>query len=229
MTRRRRGDVEQGPVLSCRTIRVLVAARPGLWSEILSRQLGHEKDMTVVGRAHEEDQIRQLASETDPQVILLDRRAFGEDCGSVVARLRRKVPGARTLILAAQSSDETELAFVRAGAAGVVEKELGFPGLLTAVRAVAAGELWARRRVIAQALELLQQAERDSLRDMALSRREREVVGAVQRGLRNSEVAEALGITERTVKRHLSNVFAKTRVNDRSELRRLVLGDEGES
>jgi DNA-binding NarL/FixJ family response regulator len=82
--------------------------------------------------------------------------------------------------------------------------------------------------VIAQALEHMQQAVRDSLRDLALSRREREVVGAVQRGLRNSEVAEALGITERTVKRHLSNIFAKIGVSDRAELKRLALGAEGE-
>jgi DNA-binding NarL/FixJ family response regulator len=74
----------------------------------------------------------------------------------------------------------------------------------------------------------MQQAVRDSLRDLALSRREREVVGAVQRGLRNSEVAEALGITERTVKRHLSNIFAKIGVSDRAELKRLALGAEGE-
>jgi DNA-binding NarL/FixJ family response regulator len=206
----------------------LVAARPGLWSEILARQLGHEDDVMVVGRVHDEEQIRQLASETDPQVMLLDREAFGEDCERMITRLRPKVPGARTIVLTTRSSDETELAFVRAGAAGVVEKGRGFSVLLTALRAVAAGELWARRRVIAQALEHMQQAVRDSLRDLALSRREREVVGAVQRGLRNSEVAEALGITERTVKRHLSNIFAKIGVSDRAELKRLALGAEGE-
>jgi DNA-binding NarL/FixJ family response regulator len=218
---------ERGERTDDRPTRVLVAARPGLWSAILAGQLGHEKDLLVVGRAPDEDQIRQLASEADPHVILLDREAFGEGCEGVIARLRRRVPRARTLVLGTRSSDETELAFVQAGAAGVLEKELGFPALLTALRAVAAGELWARRRVIAQALELMQQAERDSLRDIALSRREREVVGAVQRGLRNSEVADALGITERTVKRHLSNIFAKTGVADRSELIRLAKEFEG--
>jgi DNA-binding NarL/FixJ family response regulator len=222
VSRRQPRDDEQGALPGGRAIRVLVAARPGLWSELLARQLGHEDDVTVVGRAHDEDHIRQLTTETDPQVILLDREAFGEGCEQLISRLRRKVPGARTLVFATRSSDEMELAFVRAGAAGVLEKERGFPTLLTALRAVAAGELWARRRVIAQALELMQKAERDSLRTIALSRREREVVGAVQRGLRNSEVAEALGITDRTVKRHLSNIFAKTGVNDRSELMRLA-------
>jgi DNA-binding NarL/FixJ family response regulator len=185
--------------------------------------------VTVVGRSHDEEEIRQLAAENSAQVILLDRRAFEEDCGGVIARLRHKASGARTLVLVAQASDETELAFLRSGAAGVVEKELGFPGLVAAVRTVAAGELWARRRVIARAIELMQQAERDSLRVTPLSKREREVVGAVQRGLRNSEVAEALGITERTVKRHLSNIFAKTGVSDRAELIRLAFGTEGEA
>jgi DNA-binding NarL/FixJ family response regulator len=226
--RRRTGHVEQqNAAPGHRSIRLLIAARPGLWSEILARQLGDEEDVTVVGRVHDEEHIRLLASESNPQVILLDREAFGEDCERMITRLRAKLPAARTLVFTARSSDETELVFVRAGAAGVVEKGRGFSMLLTALRAVAAGELWARRRVIAQALELMQQAVRDSLRDLALSRREREVVGAVQRGMRNSEVAEALGITERTVKRHLSNIFAKTGVNDRSELVRLILRAEG--
>jgi DNA-binding NarL/FixJ family response regulator len=216
-------------VISSRPIRVLVAARPGLWSAIIARQLSHENDLLVVGRVHDEDQIRRMASETDPHVILLDRDAFGEGCDRVISRLRRKARRARTLVLATQSSDDTELAFLRAGAAGVVEKGRGFPVLLTALRAVAAGEQWAHRRVIAQALDLLYQAEGGGLLASQFTKREREVVGAVQRGLRNSDVAVALGITEKTVKRHLSNIFAKTGVADRTGLIRLALGAEEEA
>jgi DNA-binding NarL/FixJ family response regulator len=207
----------------------LVAARPGLWSELLARQLSSEPDVEVIGRVHDEEQIWLVATTNDPAVIVVDREAFGSGCEGLIVRLRRKVPGARTLVFAARSSDETELALLRAGAAGVLEKERGFPVLLTALRAVAAGELWAHRRVIARALELLQQAELSARQASHLTRREREVVGAVRRGLRNSEVAEALGITERTVKRHLSNIFAKTGASDRSELIKLALEIEGEA
>jgi len=221
-------DAEQGPTLSGPPIRVLVAARPGLWSELLARQLGSEQDVEVVGRVHDEEQIRLVATTNDPAVIVLDREAFGSGCEGLIARLRRKVPGARTLVFAAKTDDETAVAVVRAGAVGLVGKELGFPVLLTALRAVVAGELWAPRRVTARVLELLQQAERRAQQASRLTRREREVVGAVRSGLRNSEVAEALGITERTVKRHLSNIFSKTGTSDRSELIRLALGAEGE-
>jgi DNA-binding NarL/FixJ family response regulator len=183
----------------------------------------------VVGRVHDEEQIRLAAATNDPAMIVLDREAFGSGCEGLISRLRRRVPGARTLVFAAKSTDETELALLRAGAAGVLEKERGFPVLLTALRAVAAGELWAHRRVIARALELLQQAEASAWRASQLTRRERDIVGAVRRGLRNSEVADELGITEGTVKRHLSNIFAKTGVNDRTALKRLVLGANGEA
>jgi len=227
--RHRPGQGEQGLGGGGRPIRVLVAARPGLWSELLARQLGSERDVEVVGRVHDEEQIRLAAVTNDPAVIVLDREAFGSGCEGLIARLRRRVPGARTLVFAAKSTDETELALLRAGAAGVLEKEHGFPVLLTALRAVAAGELWAHRRVIARALELLQQAEASARRASMLTRRERDIVGAVRRGLRNSEVADELGITEGTVKRHLSNIFAKTGVNDRTALKRLVLGANGEA
>jgi DNA-binding NarL/FixJ family response regulator len=196
---------------------------------LLARQLSSEPDVEVIGRVHDEEQIRLVAATNDPAVIVLDREAFGSGCEGLIARLRRKVPGGRTLVFAAQSTDETELALLRAGAAGVLEKERGFPVLLTALRAVAAGELWAHRRVIARALELLQQAELSARQASQLTRREREVVGAVRKGLRNSEVAQALGISERTVKRHLSNIFAKTGASDRSELIRLALEGEGKA
>jgi DNA-binding NarL/FixJ family response regulator len=183
----------------------------------------------VIGRVHDEEQIRLVAATHDPAVIVLDREAFGSGCEGLIVRLRRKVPGARTLVFAAKADDETAVAVVRAGAVGLVGKDLGLPVLLTALRAVVAGELWAPRRVTALVLELLQQAERKAQQASELTRRERQVVGAVRKGLRNSEVADELGITEGTVKRHLSNIFAKTGVNDRSELIKLALEGEGKA
>jgi len=229
VSQRRPRHAEQGLAGGGRPIRVLVAARPGLWSEIVARQLGREHDVEVVGRAHDEAQIRLMAVTNRPAVILLDREAFGSSCEGLIARLRRKAPRARTLVFATQSDDETAVAVLRAGAVGLVGKGLGFPALLTALRAVAAGELWAHRRVTARVLEILQQAESSARRASLLTRRERDVVGAVRRGLRNSEVADELGITEGTVKRHLSNIFAKTGVSDRSALIRLVLRAEEEA
>jgi len=72
-----------------------------------------------------------------------------------LSRLHRAAPNLRTLVFATRSADDTTVAVLRAGALGLVGKQLGYPALLTALRAVAAAELWAHRRVAAQALDQL--------------------------------------------------------------------------
>lgn len=212
-------DGKKGKAVTDRPIRVLVATQPPLWSEVLSRQIERERDLEVVGRAHNEDQIRQVASEGKPHVILLDYEALGPNCEGLIARLRRTVAEARTLVFATRSGDETTVSVLRAGAAGLVGKQLGYPALLAALRAVANGELWAHRRVTAQAFDqLLTPAPRGPELPSRLTKREWEVIEGVGRGLRNREIARTLGISERTVKSHLNNIFAKTRVNSRFAL-----------
>ncbi|HVN33293.1 MAG TPA: response regulator transcription factor [Thermoanaerobaculaceae bacterium] len=219
MKRRTPRDGKKGKAVTDRPIRVLVATQPPLWSEVLSRQIERERDLKVVGRAHNEDEIRQVASEGNPHVILLDYEALGPNCEGLIARLRRTVAEARTLVFATRSGDETTVAVLRAGAAGLVGKQLGFPALLAALRAVANGELWAHRRVTAQAFDqLLTPAPRSPELPSRLTKREWEVIEGVGKGLRNREIARTLGISERTVKSHLNNIFAKTRVNSRFAL-----------
>jgi DNA-binding NarL/FixJ family response regulator len=202
-----------------RPIRVVVATQPALWSEVLARQIEREKDLKVVGRAHNEDQIRQAAAEGEPHVILLDYEALGPNCEGLIARMRRTAPKARTLVFATRSSDDTTVGVLRAGAAGLVGKQLGYPAMLAALRAVANGELWAHRRVTAQAFDqMLTPAPRSPELPSRLTRREWEVIEGVGKGLRNREIARTLGISERTVKSHLNNIFAKTRVNSRFAL-----------
>jgi len=212
-------DGKKARAVTDRPIRVLIATQPALWSEVLARQIERERDLKVVGRAQNEDQIRQVASEGNPHVILLDYEALGPNCEGLIARLRRTVPEARTLVFATRSGDETTVTVLRAGAAGLVGKQLGFPALLAALRAVANGELWAHRRVTAQAFDqLLSPAPRSPELPSRLTKREWEVIEGVGKGLRNREVAHSLGISERTVKSHLNNIFAKTRVNSRFAL-----------
>jgi DNA-binding NarL/FixJ family response regulator len=209
----------RGRPITERPIRVLVAALPALWSEVLARLIERERDLHVVGRAHNEDQLRELGFIHCPHVILFDYEAFGPDSEGIIARVRQAVPKTRMLVFATGSADETTISVLRAGASGLVAKQLGYPALLAALRAVAAGELWARRRVAAQALDrLVPSTFRSQKPQSHLTRREREVVEGVGRGLRNREIAHSLGISERTVKSHLNNIFSKTRVHNRFAL-----------
>lgn len=241
MRRRAPQKAAKGRGATDRPTRILVATQPALWSEVLSLLLGREQDLDVVGGAHDEDQVREMAATHEPQVVLLDYEAFGPNSEGIIAQLRRAAPKVRTLVFATRSADDTTVAVLRAGASGLVGKQLGYPALLASLRAVAAGELWAHRRVAAQAIDQLvsltpQKQEpsaptttqaidqlaspvaRKRERPSQLTKREWEVVEGVGRGLRNREIAHALGISERTVKSHLSNIFSKTRVNSRFAL-----------
>ena len=200
-------------------VRLAVAVYPPLWGELLAQLLGREEWIDVVGRAATEDELRQLTAEQEPGVIVLDYEGLGPNAEGVVSRLRRLSPRVRVLVLARRSGEETVVSLLRAGAAGLVGKSADLSTLLSAVRAVAAGEVWAERKVAAQAIEQLAgpvPAEPDGR--ATLTRREWEVVEEVGRGLRNREIARVLGISEKTVKTHLNHIFSKLHVESRFTL-----------
>lgn len=201
------------------SVRVAVAVYPPLWGELLAHALGQETWVEVVGRAAGEDELRQLTSEHAPDVILLDYEGLGPNSEGVISRLRRLAPTVRVVVLARRSGEDTVVSVLRAGAAGLVGKGTDVGTLLNAVRAVASGEVWANRRVAAQALEQLAAPARpEADGNVMLTRREWEIVEAISRGLRNREIARALGISEKTVKTHLNHIFSKLRLESRFAL-----------
>jgi len=150
---------------------------------------------------------------------LLDYEGLGPNAEGLVSRLRRLAPRVRVLVLARRSGAQTVVSLLRAGAAGLIGKDVDLSVLLNAVRAVAAGEVWADRKAAAEALDQLAAPVRtESEGQVALTRREWEVVEGIGRGLRNRDIARALGISEKTVKTHLNHIFSKLRVESRFAL-----------
>jgi DNA-binding NarL/FixJ family response regulator len=200
-------------------VRLALAIYPPLWGELLAQVLGQEAGIEVVGRAADEDELRQLTSKSTPKVILLDYEGLGPNAEGLVSRLRRLVPKVRVLVLARRSGEQTVVSLLRAGAAGLISKTADFSMLVNAVRAVAAGEVWADRKAAGQALDQLAAPVRTEPEgQVALTRREWEVVEAVGRGLRNREIARGLGISDKTVKTHLNHIFSKLHVESRFAL-----------
>jgi len=207
-------------------VSLVVATQPALFCEILSRQLDNEPDLQVVGQAWDKDQIRQVLSRQSPRVLLFDYEAMGPNGESVIRGLRRDVPATRILVLATRSGDETVEQVLRAGASGLVGKQLEFTTLVRAIHAVAAGEIWAHRLATARILEHLENfSRRGSASEGFLTKREREIVDGVARGLRNKEIACRLNISQKTVKSHLNNIFRKLKLDGRTAL--ALLGLDG--
>jgi DNA-binding NarL/FixJ family response regulator len=213
----RKKSVSPSRARNYRRLSVAVAAQPALFCEVLSRQLEAEADFAVVGRASSVDQVGKLLAKENPQILVFDYEGLGPNAESTVHRLRRTAPATRILVLATRSSDETVERVLRAGASGLVGKQLEFSVLVRAIQAVAAGEIWANRRATSLALESLT-GPTGGLRKTDLTKREQEIADACGQGLRNKDIAKLLNISSKTVKGHLNNIFRKLQVDSRFAL-----------
>jgi DNA-binding NarL/FixJ family response regulator len=200
-------------------IQLAIVTQPALLRDVLSRLLGREPDIEIVGQGHDEDRIVEVLKAVSPELLLLDYEALGPNSESIIARLRRIAPRTRILVMATRSADEYVERVLRAGAAGLVGKQLDFAALLQAVRAVAGGQIWANRRAQALTLEHLTDFSAGASEpEGQLTRREQQIVDGVARGLRNKEIARELNISEKTVKSHLNNIFQKLGLEGRFAL-----------
>lgn len=144
-----------------------------------------------------------------PRVVLMDLQLPGLGGGGATAALRARDPEARVLIFSSYARDDEIQAALDAGALGYLQKSASRDELLTALRAVAQG-----RRYLAPELERRLGALR---RGPAVTLREREILALVAAGRANKEIAGALGISEDTVKRHVSHILEKLNVHDRAQ------------
>ncbi|MEP6670542.1 MAG: response regulator transcription factor [Chthoniobacter sp.] len=190
-------------------IRILVVDDHHVVRSGLAASLGLEDDLTVVAEAgHAEEAVAKFRKH-QPDVVLMDLRLPGPNGIAATTDLRREWPDARVLMFTTFDGEEDIYRAMQAGARGYLLKSAPREELLSAIRAVAAGE-----RHLSPAL-----AQRLAGRVAApdVSDREREVLQLIARGKANKEIAAALGISEETVKRHASNIFVKMGVADRAQ------------
>ena len=151
-----------------------------------------------------------------PELVLLDLDLGEEDGLAWLPRLIEAAPGAKVLILTALRDRTRDEEALRAGARGLLLKDAPPEVLVGAIRSVAAGALWFDPAALAArggAPAVAVDAPLSELTD-----REREGVALVAEGLRNEEVGRRLGISEKTVRNHLTGVFQKLRLSGRMEL-----------
>jgi len=204
-------------------IRLIVADDHALFRDGLKSLLGRQRDMKVVGEVDSADRVSEVLDGTACDVLLLDlqmERWALDDVGQLATRTK-------VIVLTASESVENAITAMQLGARAVVQKRFAVETLIEAIHAVAAGSVWMPPKL--QAEVAARWAVSGSKR---LTSREAEIVRLVATGLRNAEIAERLSITEATVKTHLSNVFEKLEVRDRTELavyalrHRLVAGQD---
>jgi DNA-binding NarL/FixJ family response regulator len=169
-------------------------------------------DLEVVGEAGDGAQAVTVVGEARPDVVLMDLSMPGVDGIEAIRRLRAAGHETPVVVLTSFAEAERVRSALEAGAVGYLLKDSEPRDVLEAVRAAAAGHAPLDPRVTRA---LLPSADRGAS-DVSLSGREREVLAHVAKGLANKQIARTLGISERTVKVHLGNVFRRIGVSDRT-------------
>jgi len=201
------------------TVKVLIVDDQALVRSGFRMILEARDDLEVVGEAGDGDQAIRLATQTRPDVVLMDVRMPGLDGVTATARLTSAPDPPRVIILTTYDQDETLYAALRAGASGFLLKDVRPAGLVEAIRVVARGEALiapsATRRLLDRfvATDVTPPAPDGIL--ARLTDREREVLALLARGAANAEIATQLVVTEATVKTHVSAILRKLEVRDR--------------
>jgi DNA-binding NarL/FixJ family response regulator len=201
-------------------IRILIADDHPVVRDGLSAMLQTERDFIVVAEAGSGPDALDLVASYDPDVMLLDLEMPGLDGVAVLRRMRELGARTRAIVFTVFDSDDRIIAAVEAGAAGYLLKGAPRAELFAAIRAVQAGGSLLQP-VVATAVmrHVADMAGRGPSAPTApaLSPREREVLDLLARGKTNKEIAASLGITERTTKFHVSAIFDKLGVTNRTE------------
>ena len=207
-----------------RRIRVLIADDHALVRSGLRSILETEPEIEVVGEAGDGHEALAVAQELLPDVILMDIKMGDWDGVTATRRVRNSVPSSRVIVLTNYDEDELVFSSIRAGASGYLLKEVTGSQLTNAIRTVADGFSLiypsVAKRVLDEFGRLRGGGDRPAGEDEGysdLTAREREVLKLVASGRANKEIAASLGISERTVKTHISNIFSKLELTDRTQ------------
>lgn len=205
-------------------IRVLIVDDHLVVREGLQLILSLEADIAVVGEAADGATAVRLAGELQPDVVLMDLRMPGMDGLEAIGYIRAQWPEIAIIILTTYNEDDLLRQGLQAGARSFLLKDTDRETLFRTIRAAARGETLLQPEILQRALHP-QPAERETtvVADESLTEREMMVLTAVARGDRNKEIAQQLGVAERTVKAHLTNIYNKLGVESRAEATAVAL------
>lgn len=200
-------------------VRVLLADDHPLFRSGLRALLGAEDGMTVVAEATSGAQAVELASTSAPDVVLMDLQMPGLSGIEATRRLVAEQPHVGVLMVTMYEDDHSVFAAMRAGAKGYVLKDTDEECMLDAIRAIARGEAIFSPSVARRVLAFFAGSS-PGVPPRAfpeLTAREREVLDLIARGFANPEITARLVISPRTVRNHISAIFAKLQVADRAQ------------
>ena len=201
-------------------IRILIVDDHEMVRDGLAVMLSRQDDFSVVGEAQNGLEAVEKTRELKPDVVLMDLRMPELNGVDAMRRIRDELPDLKFLVLTTYDTDEYIFDAIEAGAKGYLLKDASREELFRAVRAVHRGESLIEPGVQSRLLDRLAQLSRRATHSSSndtLSGRETEILQLMAHGSANKAIAAVLSISESTVKTHVSNIFQKLEVGQRTE------------
>jgi len=199
-------------------IRVLLADDHALFRQGLKSLLEAEGDFRVVGEAKDGWEALRHALEVRPDVILMDIQMPGLDGVQATQAILEEWPQARVIILTMYRQDAYVFEAVKAGARGYLLKDADAKALIEAIRRVHAGEVLLDAELAGRIIQDFRaKKEASAPLNAELTEREVQILKLLAQGYTNLEIASELGLSEKTVRNRLSEIFQKLHLNNRTQ------------
>lgn len=180
-----------------------------------------ENDIKVVAEAADGIQAADFYQIEKPDIVLMDINMPKKNGLQALELIKQRDPNAKIIILTIHQDKEYLFQSLQLGASGYVLKDADGYVLIEAIRKVFSGETYIQpsmaKELVIEFKKYLQSGKTASKKDCVLSDRELEVLRLIAKGFLNKEIAKTLYISEKTVKNHVSNIFKKLKVSDRTQ------------
>jgi DNA-binding NarL/FixJ family response regulator len=208
-------------------IKIIIADEHPLFRAGIRAALDREESFEVVGEAQDGDALLSIAERETPDVLLIDVKLPGIDGLQVTREVKKRLPSTSVVLLTSTEEEEELFYAIRYGAAAYMLKDVTGEELIDVIRRASSGTYLINDSVLAK--PVLASRVLSSFRELAtvdqqvkplfvpLSAREVEVLEYAAKGNSNKEIARALGISDQTVKNHLTSIMRKLAVNDRTQ------------
>ncbi len=202
-------------------IRLLLCDDHAMFRQGLRSILETEDDFRIIGEASTGREAVRYALETRPDVVLMDIQMPELDGVAATKAVLAEQPDAKVIILTMYRQDKYVFEAIKVGARGYLLKDADANDLIDAIRRVAAGETLLNAEMAASILDEFRKVgelpEHPDHKISELTEREEDILRLLAQGASNQEIAQSLGVSEKTVRNRLSEIFSKLRLNNRTQ------------